>query len=288
MPVTDTIAPSVSTHPAEQRTRTATRRRLLMCRPRHYDVTYSINPWMNPGRDTDTMLAVRQWEQLRDLYLELGHSVEEIKPVEGLPDMVFAANGATVVDGRVFGARFRHAERTAEGPAYLRWFEERGYQDVLWPEHINEGEGDLLTVGRRILAGTGFRTDIRAHAEAQEFFGLPVTSLTLVNPRHYHLDTALAVLSDDEIMYYPDAFTPGSQAVLRALFPHAVIATAEDAAVFGLNAFSDGRHVLLPTAARGLQAQLRARGFEPIGVELTELLKAGGSVKCCTLELRDR
>ncbi|MGW5493377.1 dimethylargininase [Streptomyces olivaceoviridis] len=288
MPVTDTIAPSVSTHPAEQRTRTATRRRLLMCRPRHYDVTYSINPWMNPGRDTDTMLAVRQWEQLRDLYLELGHSVEEIKPVEGLPDMVFAANGATVVDGRVFGARFRHAERTAEGPAYLRWFEERGYQDVLWPEHINEGEGDLLTVGRRILAGTGFRTDIRAHAEAQEFFGLPVTSLTLVNPRHYHLDTALAVLSDDEIMYYPDAFTPGSQAVLRALFPHAVIATAEDAAVFGLNAFSDGRHVLLPTAAKGLQAQLRARGFEPIGVELTELLKAGGSVKCCTLELRDR
>ncbi|MFF8910863.1 dimethylargininase [Streptomyces olivaceoviridis] len=288
MPVTDTIAPSISTHPAEQRIRTATRRRLLMCRPRHYDVTYSINPWMNPGRDTDTMLAVRQWEQLRDLYLELGHSVEEIKPVEGLPDMVFAANGATVVDGRVFGARFRHAERTAEGPAYLRWFEERGYQDVLWPEHINEGEGDLLTVGRRILAGTGFRTDIRAHAEAQEFFGLPVTSLTLVNPRHYHLDTALAVLSDDEIMYYPDAFTPGSQAVLRALFPHAVIATAQDAAVFGLNAFSDGRHVLLPTAAKGLQAQLRARGFEPIGVELTELLKAGGSVKCCTLELRDR
>ncbi|MBG7700297.1 amidinotransferase [Streptomyces sp. MC1] len=288
MPVTDTIAPSVSTHPAERRTRTATRRRLLMCRPRHYDVTYSINPWMNPGRSTDTMLAVRQWEQLRDLYLELGHSVEEIKPVEGLPDMVFAANGATVVDGKVFGARFRHAERTAEGPAYLRWFEERGYQDVLWPEHINEGEGDLLTVGRRILAGTGFRTDIRAHAEAQEFFGLPVTSLTLVNPRHYHLDTALAVLSDDEIMYYPDAFTPGSQAVLRALFPHAVIATAEDAAVFGLNAFSDGRHVLLPTAAEGLRAQLRARGFEPIGVELTELLKAGGSVKCCTLELRDR
>lgn len=288
MPVTDTIAPSVSTHPADQPARTATRRRLLMCRPRHYDVTYSINPWMNPSRSTDTMLAVRQWEQLRDLYLELGHSVEEIKPVEELPDMVFAANGATVVDGRVFGARFRHAERTAEGPAYLRFFEEHGYRDVLWPENINEGEGDFLTVGRRILAGTGFRTDIRAHAEAQEFFGLPVTSLTLVNPRHYHLDTALAVLSDNEIMYYPDAFTPGSQAVLRTLFPHAVIATAEDAAVFGLNAFSDGRHVLMPTAAKGLQTQLRARGFEPIGVDLTELLKAGGSVKCCTLELRDR
>ena len=110
--------------------------------------------------------------------------------------------------------------------------------------------------------------------------------LTLVNPEFYHLDTALAVLSENEIMYYPDAFTPGSQEVLRELFPDAILATAEDAAVFGLNALSDGRHVLLPDAAVQLKTRLRERGFEPIGVDLTELLKAGGSVKCCTLELR--
>lgn len=288
MPLTEPITPAGALYRSDSVTRVATRRRLLMCRPQHYDVTYSINPWMNPQHSTDTALALSQWEGLRDLYLELGHVVEEIDPLEGLPDMVFAANGATVVDGKVFGARFRHAERTAEGPAYLRWLESRGYKDTLWPEYVNEGEGDILTVGRRLLAGTGFRTDPRSHAEAQEFFGLPVTSLTLVNPDYYHLDTALSVLSDDEIMYYPAAFSPGSQAVLRAMFPTAVLATAEDAAVFGLNAFSDGRHVLLPAAATGLHAKLRARGFEPIGVELSELLKAGGSVKCCTLELRDR
>ncbi|MFI6107789.1 dimethylargininase [Streptomyces sp. NPDC093595] len=271
---------------APSRTRTATPRRFLMCPPRHFDVTYSINPWMHPGKPTDGALALRQWEGLRDLYRELGHTVHEIDPLEGLPDMVFAANGATVVDGKVFGARFRHVERTAEGPAYLAWFQRQGYEELYWPEYINEGEGDYLVVGRRILAGTGFRTDQRSHFEAQEFFGLPVTTLQLVNPSHYHLDTALSVLSDDEVMYYPAAFSEGSRAVLRELFPDAVLATAEDAAVFGLNALSDGRHVLLPKAATGLAAQLSARGFEPIGVELTELLKAGGSVKCCTLELR--
>ncbi|MDK9497710.1 amidinotransferase [Streptomyces katrae] len=286
MPLTE---PTTTPSPAPTATaRVATRRRLLMCRPRHYDVTYSINPWMHPENSTDPALAVRQWERLRELYRELGHFVEEIDPVVGLPDMVFAANGATVVDGKVYGARFRHAQRTAEGPAYLGWFERRGYRDVLWPEYVNEGEGDFLTVGRRILAGTGFRTDPRSHAEAQEFFGLPVTSLTLVDPEYYHLDTALAVLSDDEVMYYPAAFSEGSRAVLRTMFPHAILATAEDAAVFGLNAFSDGRHVLLPEAATGLKSQLSARGFEPVGVGLSELLKAGGSVKCCTLELRDR
>ncbi|WP_328956991.1 dimethylargininase [Kitasatospora purpeofusca] len=267
--------------------REVVRKRFLMCPPRHFDVTYSINPWMRPEKPVDAALAFSQWEGLRDLYVELGHTVEIIEPLPGLPDMVFAANGATVVDGRVFGARFRHVERTAEGPAYLSWFAERGYREVRWPEHINEGEGDYLVVGRRILAGTGFRTDPRSHDEAQEFFGLPVIGLTLVNPEFYHLDTALSVLSDDEVMYYPEAFTPGSRAVLEEMFPDAIRATAADAAVFGLNALSDGRHVLLPDAAVNLKARLRERGFEPIGVDLTELLKAGGSVKCCTLELRD-
>ncbi|MFE9421331.1 dimethylargininase [Kitasatospora sp. NPDC006697] len=283
MPCTDVI--SSRTEPAP--VRVARPRRLLMCRPSHFEVCYSINPWMHPEKPVDNSLAVLQWERLRELYASLGHTVEVLDPLPGLPDMVFAANGATVVDGKVLGARFRHVQRTAEGPAYLSWFLRNGYQDVLWPEHINEGEGDYLVVGRRILAGTGFRTDQRSHAEAQEFFGLPVTGLTLVDPNHYHLDTALAVLSDTEIMYWPEAFTPGSQAVLRELYPDAVLASAQDAAVFGLNAFSDGRNVLLPQAAAGLIAQLKERGFEPIGVDLSELLKAGGSVKCCTLELRD-
>ncbi|MGW2224874.1 dimethylargininase [Streptomyces formicae] len=271
---------------AQPRTRTATPRRFLMCSPRHFDVTYSINPWMHPTKPVDGGLALRQWEGLRDLYKELGHTVLDIEPIPGLPDMVFAANGATVVDGKVFGARFRHVERTAEGPAYLEWFRSQGFDELYWPEHINEGEGDYLVVGRRLLAGTGFRTDPRSHFEAQEFFGLPVTSLRLVNPSYYHLDTALSVLSDDEVAYYPQAFSEGSQAVLREMFPDAILATDEDAAVFGLNMLSDGRHVLLPKAATALASKLAERGFEPIGVDLTELLKAGGSVKCCTLELR--
>ncbi|MEU5209195.1 dimethylargininase [Streptomyces sp. NPDC020742] len=270
------------------RTRTAIPRRLLMCRPSHFDVHYSINPWMHPEKPVDAELALAQWETLRALYEELGHTVELIDPLDGLPDMVFAANGATVVDGKVFGARFRHVERTAEGPAYLDWFRDQGYQELCWPEFINEGEGDYLLVGRRLLAGTGFRTDPRSHAEAQEFFGVPVTGLTLVNPEFYHLDTALAVLSDSEVMYYPAAFTPGSRAVLRELYPDAILATEADAAVFGLNAFSDGHNVLLPQAATHLIDALRERGFAPRGVDLSELLKAGGSVKCCTLELRDR
>ncbi|MER5935027.1 dimethylargininase [Streptomyces sp. NPDC002054] len=271
-----------------QTARQATPRHYLMCRPTHFDVNYAINPWMDPGKPVDTDLAIEQWEALRRLYLEHGHTVDLVEPLAGLPDMVFAANGATVVDDRVLIAKFRHPERAAEAPAYQEWYTAQGYPEIFSAEYVNEAEGDYIVVGRTVLAGTGFRTDPRAHAEAQQALGIPVVSLTLVDPRYYHLDVALAALSDTEVMYYPGAFAEESLAVLRELYPDAILVDEADAEAFGLNAVSDGLHVFLPETATGLAAQLRAHGFEPIGVDLSELLKAGGSVKCTTQEIRHR
>jgi N-dimethylarginine dimethylaminohydrolase len=269
----------------ENMRRTAVRRHYLMVRPTYFGVEYSINPWMDPGKPTFTDLAVAQWERLREVYAELGHRVELLDPVPGLPDMVFAANGATVINGQVLVARFRYEQRRAESAAYLDWFGDRGYRQVRQAQWTNEGEGDYLVAGSRVLAGTGFRSSDRAHTEAEAYFGRPVTRLTLVNPRYYHLDTALAVLDHDTVMYYPPAFSAGSRRLLARLYPDALTASDSDAAVFGLNAVSDGRHVVLPEAATGLIGQLRGRGFEPVSVDVSELLKAGGNVKCCTLEL---
>jgi N-dimethylarginine dimethylaminohydrolase len=261
------------------------KRRYLMCRPTHFAVTYRINPWMDPTAPYDSALAISQWENLRQAFLGLGHTVELIDPLPGLPDMVFAANGGTVVDGRVLGVQFRDAERADEAPAYASWFRERGFE-VREPKHTNEGEGDILLAGDVLLAGTGFRTAHASHAETQEFLQRPVITLQLVDPAYYHLDTALCVLDERTIAYLPQAFSPGSQSVLRQLFPNAIIATPEDAAVLGLNAVSDGETVVLPEQATHLAGALRAAGYKTIGVDLSELRKAGGGPKCCTLEVR--
>lgn len=266
--------------------RTATKRHFLMCRPTYFDVSYAINPWMDPGSPVDRNLAMVQWEELRSTYERLGHRVDLIEPIPDLPDMVFAANGAFVVDGRVYGAQFRNPERADEAPAYRSWFETIGYSEVSTPKQVNEGEGDFTVAGDVILAGTGFRTDHAAHLEVQEYFGRPVVSLRLVDPRFYHLDTALVVLDESNVAYYPAAFSEGSQQVLSTLFPDAVVATEADALAFGLNSVSDGRHVVIATDARDLINALADRGYEPVPVRLPELLKAGGGAKCCTLELR--
>jgi N-dimethylarginine dimethylaminohydrolase len=278
--------------PVQLSSRVPTTRRYLMCAPRFFAVEYVINPWMDPTQPVSVELAMAQWTELRDAYRRFGHTVEEIDAQPGLPDMVFAANSGTVVDGRVLGSRFRAPQRTAEAEHFRRWFVEHGYRDITMPAKINEAEGDFAWTGRLLLAGTGFRTDPAAHAEAQEALGVPVVSLRLVDPRYYHLDTALFVLSEAtdtmpaQIAYHPDAFSAGSQRVLAKLFPDAVLATAADAECFGLNGVSDGRNVVLPLEATALADRLKVRGYEPVLIDISELRKAGGGPKCCTLEIR--
>jgi N-dimethylarginine dimethylaminohydrolase len=271
--------------------RVASKRTILMCRPDFFTVVYRINPWMDPALPTDTSLAVQQWEQLYSTYVDLGFDVRLIDPIDGLPDMVYAANGGFVLDGIAYGASFTYPQRQPEGPAYMDWFGTNGFE-VRVPENINEGEGDFLLVGDVILAGTGFRSASNSHEEIGQVFGREVITLTLVNPSFYHLDTAIAVLDpqpgfeNPNIAYLPSAFDEASLAILRERYPDAIIVTEEDAAVLGLNSFSDGLNVVIASRAVDFERQLRERGYNPIGVDLSELLLGGGGVKCCTLELR--
>ncbi len=129
-------------------------------------------------------------------------------------------------------------------------------------------------------------------------FGREVVSLNLVDPRFYHLDTALAVLDPvvgeenggpaaANIAYLPHAFDDASRAILEERFPpDAILVSDEDGAVFGLNSASDGYNVIISPRAKGFEKQLRERGYNPITVDLSELLLGGGGIKCCTLELR--
>lgn len=230
---------------------------------------------------------MRQWLTLRQAYLDAGHVVDVIEPVDGLPDMVFAANGGFVLDGHAMAARFRFPQRAAEAVAYERWFADAGLVPLGSTVAANEGEGDLLVAGALLLAGTGFRTERAAHEEIATRIGREVISLELVDEHYFHLDTALAVLAPEDVAYHPGAFSPESQSRLHDLFPSAILASAEDAAVFGLNAVSDGRRVFLPAGASGLERALALHGFEPHPIDVSELLKAGGGVKCCTLEIRE-
>ena len=285
MTISDVAATSAPVSDVAAMTQRSARiRHYAMTPPTFFAVEYAINPWMDTSTPVDTHRAMNQWESLRQTYKELGHTVELVEPVAGLPDMVYAANGGLLVDGKAVVAKFAYPQRAGEAAAYSEWMTRHGF-DPVETRYVNEGQGDLLVAGSIVLAGYGFRTDRRAHDEIAVAVGMPLVSLELVDPRFYHLDTALAVLDDRTIAYYPPAFSDESRAQLQDLFPDAIEVATTDAFVLGLNAVSDGLNVVHPAAATGFAEQLSDAGFVPVGVDLSELLKGGGSIKCCTLEV---
>ena len=66
---------------ATSRTAPRTLPRFLMCRPQHFAVAYSINPWMDPKSwaHDDAALTIesrKEWTRLHRTLLHLGAQVE--------------------------------------------------------------------------------------------------------------------------------------------------------------------------------------------------------------------
>ncbi len=258
-------------------------KQLLLCPPTYFDVVYEINPWMHTDVPVNRQAVVTEWQHVADVYKNLGWTVDLITPDPKLPDQVFATDGALIIGDKVFLNNFRYVERRPE-PMHIRaWLAAHGYTNFYQAQHFSEG-GDMLRFGEKILAGYGFRSDLLAHAELGSFFDCDVVSLRAVDPYFYHLDTAVGVLSNDTVAFYPDALDAESQARLRAMTPNIIEATREEAEGFGLNLVSDGHNVITHNAAPSLLQKYQDAGFNVIPAPIGEFQKSGGGVKCMTLE----
>jgi arginine dihydrolase len=276
---------------------------ILMCAPDHFAVDYAINPWMDPTRwaeDSATLegSARREWRGLHRRLKKLGATIDLVPPVARLPDLVFTANAAIVMDGIALMAHFRHPERQGEEPHYERAFRElwaRGFIAALRlppPGIITEGAGDCVwDSARRIFwMGYGPRSERDAAALVQETFGIETVAVELANAHFYHMDTALSPLPRGEVMYVPSAFTPeGLRQIRDRVAPEQRIELAPaDAAVFAANAVKLGDDIVMSSCSATLRRRLAEAGYRVHATPLGAFHRSGGSAFCLTLRLDHR
>jgi N-dimethylarginine dimethylaminohydrolase len=213
----------------------------------------------------------------------------------GLPDLVFTANAAVVLDRRVLFARFRHAERQGEEALFEAAFGElrtRGLVDeivALPGDLVLEGAGDCVWDSTRNLFWTGHgpRSSRNAAYVVEDVFGVDTIALELADPRFYHLDTALCPLANGDVMYAPLAFTDeGLAAIRHRVVPEERIEIdADDACRLAANAVLIGDTVVLSSCSDRLQERLVERGYGISATPLSSFLCSGGSAFCLTLRL---
>jgi N-dimethylarginine dimethylaminohydrolase len=272
----------------------------LMTDPAHFEVCYQINPWMRPAawredRDACVAAAKAASSGLKSALKAAGARVETVEAARGLPDLVFPANAAVVLDGKVLLARFRHPERQGEEAIFRSAFstlKKRGvvHEIMDLPEGLfHEGAGDAVwDLGRQLFwAGYGPRSSRGALAVLQGFFGHEVAPLQLASDRYYHLDTCFCPLSGGEVLYYPPAFTDAALAAIRARVPEdlRIEATDEDAAAFCVNAVNLDRTIVMAKAPPALRTRLESRGYQLVEVDLAPFILSGGAAYCMTLRL---
>ena len=258
-----------------------------MCPPDHFEIEYEINPWMRQENPVEPIKAQAQWKELYSIYTDqLRWDVELVRPISHLPDMVFTANGALTYQSKVALPHFRHPDRQPETEYFETWFRDAGYTDLYKPKYDFEGEGDALFWNDVLLAGYPWRTDLSAHKELANFFGVKVVSLQLIDARFYHLDTALTIVDEHTIALFPEAFSKASLEALKKIVPQIIYASAQDAEAYGLNAMSDGDKIVIPAGAQELIKTYKSLGKTVFPCPISEFQKSGGGVKCLTLELR--
>jgi N-dimethylarginine dimethylaminohydrolase len=263
-------------------------RRYLMCAPEHYDVSYSINPWMDTTVRVDRDRALAQWDALVATLEEAGAAVELLEPRAGLPDMVFTAN-AGLVDGRAFlPARMRHPERHGERAWAEAWFRGRDYEirdlgDD--PGIVQEGSGDALPFAGTLVAGHRSRSSAAAAEALGRLVTAPVLPVELQDPRYYHIDLTFCPLDERRAMVVPAAWTARDAARIAELVPEALVLEPHEAATFCANAVVVGSTVVLPACPPRVGRALEAWGFDVAVADVGEFVKAGGAVRCLTLAL---
>ena len=265
---------------------------VLLCPPHYFDVVDQKNPYMSRESAVDRVKARTQWETLCGVLQQNGCEVQTIDPVDGLEDMVFAANQVFVGERTGYGkfavpSRMVYPSRHREVSFYADWFRARDYKliELDYGDDYLEGHGDLLwhPDGSRIYAGYGFRSTlggVEKFAAAMSEMGIPVVSLQLVDPYCYHLDTCLCPLNNDAALIFPGAYSAEALASLHKLWKRVHLLTADEAHRFMGNGIVINGSYITPHMTPPLEAILHQEGLTPVIVDTSEFEKAGGSCFC--------
>ena len=267
--------------------------KVLVCPPDHFQVVDQKNPYMSRTCSVDRVKARKQWENFCGVLQHNGCEIHVIDPVPGLEDMVFTANPIFVGEKAGYGkfvvpSRMRHPSRQREVEPITQWFRARDFRIIdlaLGEDEYLEGHGDLLwhPEDSRIYAGYGFRSTqaaIEKFSAAMAEMGITVTTLELIDPYCYHLDTCLCPLNAEAALIFAGAFSANALASLHKDWRRIHLLDAEEAHQFvGNGIVLNGRYIC-PRITPQLETILQNESLAPEIVETSEFEKAGGSCFC--------
>lgn len=287
----------------------------------HFDDGDAINVLMDSSIPVDVEAAIAEHATIKAALESAGIKVVKIPTPPGLQDAVYTANWALVSGGKALMSRLPNTRQPEEAYA-LQAVKDAGLEALILPDDVERfsGQGDALPCGDIVFTQSPFRTTTAAHKYLKDWMGFKeVISLKTKPARRfgswgpaivnevtgwpdsptYDIDLAIAILKwpepgqDDQsgqkglIAWCPEVFKRSSRKIMRAFdgVDKIEVSRKEAMNAYALNMVSTGETVIMNAGAPLFAADMEAHGLKVITLDLPELRKGGGSIRCSTLTL---
>jgi N-dimethylarginine dimethylaminohydrolase len=200
------------------------------------------------------------------------------------PEQVFTRDIGFTLGNQTFVSEMASSIRQGEETVLEKWLDEHHVPfQKLSQSHI-EG-GDVIIDGKTIYIGLSHRTCNSAIEQLR--IDLPNYEIVAVpfDPKYLHLDCVFNILSPTDALIFPQALDAETVAFLGSRY-HLIEVSKEEQFTMGTNVLSIGHKKVfsLPVNAQ-VNMNMRSQGYEVIEVDFSEIIKSGGSFRCCTMPI---
>ncbi|MEC2075639.1 dimethylarginine dimethylaminohydrolase family protein [Metabacillus fastidiosus] len=261
-------------------------KRVILCQPQYMTIREVINETQEYFKNEGIHIE-RALEQHAEFVKTLKDNDIEVILLpyhKKYPEQVFTRDIGFTLGQTIFVAKMATDIRAGEENILKQWLEDEEISYYNLAEELIEG-GDVVIDGTTIYVGLSNRTDQKAAEQLQrllnQFNVIPIS----FKEKYLHLDCVFNVVSSEVALIYPNALTKKDIDLFASRYD-LIEVSEEEQFQLGTNVLSIGnKKVLSLPVNKKVNKQLRSRGFEVIEVDITEIIKSGGSFRCCTLPI---
>jgi N-dimethylarginine dimethylaminohydrolase len=261
-------------------------KKVVLCSPEHMEINEVINKVQEEyaADNINSERAVKQHEILAQTLEDHGVEVIYLPVKENYPEQVFSRDVGFTIGKVVCVAQMGHQIRQGEEEVLKNWLTENNIPYLVMENGTIEG-GDIIIDRDKIWVGNSDRTTIDAIDELKELFPEFELHTVAIDGKYLHLDCVFNVLSEREALIYHPAFTK-EQIDKFAEYYHLIEVHEEEQFTLGTNVLSIGEKKVLSLPQNKLvNDHLKSHGYEIIPVDISEIIKSGGSFRCVTMPL---
>ncbi len=261
-------------------------KRVILCQPQYMTIREVINETQEHFKNEGIHIerALEQHGEFVKTLKDNGIDVILLPYHKKYPEQVFTRDVGFTLGQTIFVAKMATDVRSGEEDILKQWLEDEEISYYNLAEERIEG-GDVVIDRETIYVGLSNRTDQKAAEQLQRLLNQFNVITIPFKEKYLHLDCIFNVVSSEVALIYPNALTKKDIEFFASRYD-LIEVSEEEQFQLGTNVLSIGnKRVLSLPVNENVNKQLRNRGFEVIEVDITEIIKSGGSFRCCTLPI---